>query len=72
MGSREKFSFLLLFYWITRLRRQQSDVLLCVVQAGSGQAVRICTLLGVSLVLSPTVPEMTLNSVVSHLEASQQ
>lgn len=54
------------------MRRQQSDVLLCVLQAGSGQAVLICTLLGVSLVLSLAVPEMTLNSVVSHLEASQQ
>lgn len=42
------------------------------VQAGSGQAVLICTLLGVSLVLSLTVPEMTLNSVVSRLEARQQ
>lgn len=54
------------------MRRQQSDVLLCVVQAGSGQAVLLCTLLRVSLVLSLAVPEMTLNSVVSHLEASQQ
>lgn len=61
LGTREKFSFLLLFHWMTRLRRQQSDVLLCGVQAGSGQAVLICTLLGVSLIPSLTVPEMTLN-----------
>lgn len=65
LGSREKFSFLLLFHWITRLRRQQSDVLLCVVQPGSGQPVLTCTLLGVSLILALSVPEMTLHPGVS-------
>lgn len=44
----------------------------CVVQAASGQAVLICTLLGVSLILSLTVPEMTLNPGASCLEGSQQ
>lgn len=70
LGSREKFSFLPLFDWMTRLR-QQNDVLLC----GAGWLRTGCSYLHpaceVSLTLSLTAPEMRFNSGGSHLEGRQ-